>query len=690
MNSIAGPIRSVLEWITTEFSASLSDGRVWLSFAVALLFGTVCVFGGTWVARRVGLLYADAPLGETLGVGLGSGLLVLAALWAAAFSGGRSSFTPVAVAFAVAIAVGGRRQSSEVGTGPVMTTRSVLLGRCTLGSHRSLVRVVMAAAAFVLVVGLLYGVTMAPSPRGGVQPVEFMDEAYYSILGKLLALTGTESIYSPSGFDELPGLPTQTWYHWGELWLSAAVITVSGADSLLARHYVVLPVLLLAVAALSGTIVRRLTETSSRGAYLFGAAAALCLAPLPLLGPFEVPLPGPYFATWARSLIFGVTLYGLGTIAVLLGLYSLAANVSRERWWGPSIFSGAVIASILPAHIVLAMLALVGVGGVALVQLAQSLARREWPSVGARRREALTAAAAITTATILWGILMGHGFGGSGLSVNVEPFNEAWRTSMLLLSLGGGAFLAIPAAWYVSPRKEALTARVLAGTMTLVVVGAFAWGARLGDFNMFHVFFGGLAVFATPAAAVATWTLWHALRESGRARAASALLLAAVVQFELGAASVIPRLLHFGPNDYEPIPVSLLEAIRELPTDAKIAYACNPLEEVAFWDARLLSITAHTGRPVVPMCFQAAYFDMVHGLEPSPDIVSPLFMWAPQRALYPTSDAQPTAYDVTVFLKQHGIDYIYSDAAHPNTLVAHTLPVATTGDFEILYVPFDG
>jgi len=55
--------------------------------------------------RLVGLLERDAPAGETLGVGLGSGLLVLASWWAAVASGGRSSFTPVAVGFAIAVAL---------------------------------------------------------------------------------------------------------------------------------------------------------------------------------------------------------------------------------------------------------------------------------------------------------------------------------------------------------------------------------------------------------------------------------------------------------------------------------------------------------------------------------------------------------------------------------------------------------
>src|SRR3954452_1192372 len=87
----------------SELGITLADGPVWLSIGEGLLFGAVCLLFGVWVARFVGLLDADVPAGETLGVGLTSGLLVLASWWAAITSGGRSSFTPVAIGFAIAI-----------------------------------------------------------------------------------------------------------------------------------------------------------------------------------------------------------------------------------------------------------------------------------------------------------------------------------------------------------------------------------------------------------------------------------------------------------------------------------------------------------------------------------------------------------------------------------------------------------
>ena len=97
--------------LAAEFAITVSDGAVWLAIGQGLLFGGVCLLFGIWVARTVGLLERDAPAGETLGVGLASGLMVLAALWAGVWSGGRSSFTPVAVGFAIAIGLAVARRA---------------------------------------------------------------------------------------------------------------------------------------------------------------------------------------------------------------------------------------------------------------------------------------------------------------------------------------------------------------------------------------------------------------------------------------------------------------------------------------------------------------------------------------------------------------------------------------------------
>ena len=140
--------------------------------------------------------------------------------------------------------------------------------------------------------------------------------------------------------------------------------------------------------------------------------------------------------------------------------------------------------------------------------------------------------------------------------------------------------------------------------------GPLVWGARLGDFNTFHLFYGALAVFATPAAAVAVWSLWQRLRATGRrglAIAAGRLLRRpARVRAPLFG---IGRLAGCsGRDDHAPVPPTILAAIRNLPPDAKLAYACLPAEEAAFWDAQLLGLDAHTGRRVVPMCFESETF----------------------------------------------------------------------------------
>ena len=53
----------------------------------------------------------------------------------------------------------------------------------------------------------------------------------------------------------------------------------------------------------------------------------------------------------------------------------------------------------------------------------------------------------------------------------------------------------------------------------------------------------------------------------------------------------------------------------------------------------------------------------------------------------PTPRPGPSPAAVTAFLRAHGIDYIYADAAHPNTLAPDAEPVASSGGFELLRLP---
>lgn len=126
----------------------------------ALVFAGVCLVVGTWVARRVGLLERNAPAGETIGVGLASGLLVLAAWWAAFASGGRSSFTPVAVAFVVAIALTMIRAAPAAADADTSA-----VSRARTSNHRGLIVAVVAGCVFIAGVALLYGSTLTLSPR---------------------------------------------------------------------------------------------------------------------------------------------------------------------------------------------------------------------------------------------------------------------------------------------------------------------------------------------------------------------------------------------------------------------------------------------------------------------------------------------------------------------------------------------
>ena len=62
------------------------------------------------------------------------------------------------------------------------------------------------------------------------------------------------------------------------------------------------------------------------------------------------------------------------------------------------------------------------------------------------------------------------------------------------------------------------------------------------------------------------------------------------------------------------------------------------------------------------------------------------FAFAPQRSLYPTADAMPSAADVAEFLAAHGIRYVYQDAIHSGTLVPWAVEVFRDGDHRLLRV----
>jgi hypothetical protein len=670
--------------LATEAAITIANGNVWLAIGLALLLGGLCLVFGVLVAGRVGLPISEAPVGETLGVGLACGLMVVAAWWAAIRSGGQSSFTPVAIGFALAIGLAllqrVRRPVVPTPARDPVEAAAEVPAPARRSRRTGLLSAAIAGGLFVVVVALIYGSTMTLSPRDGLQPVEKTDVAFYAVLGRGLAATGTESASFTSGFAHLPGDTAQAWYHWGELWLQSAVIGLFGAAPLAARYLVVLPLLLLAAGALTGTLVRRVNGTASRAAYLFGFAVCLLLTPIPVIA-------GPFFSVWANGLIYGIAVFGLVAVAALFALYLVAVMGPLKPGWPLACFAGSAVAFILPAHIVIAMLAVVGVGAVWALRIGRSLLTdRRLPAISAVwQRTALVTAIALGS-TVAWGVLTGHGLGGGAPLARISPFNDSWRDTVAIVTLGAGMLLAIPLVWFLARRDARFVADLCLGTTALVVAGAIVWGWRLPAFNMFYFYFGGIAVFATPVAAVAVWWLLERWRAAGHRQWIVVAVVLCLLQLEVGLVLGVTRLQ--GRSEVaEPIPVAVLDAIAQLPADAKLAYACQEFEEISFVNSKLLGIDAHTDRRVVPMCFEADVNGPLLGATVDATIADPGFASAPQATLYPDSTARPSPAEVTAFLEAHGIDYIYADADHPNTLVPDAVPVASSAGFEILRLP---
>jgi hypothetical protein len=670
--------------LQSELAITIKSPDVWIAIGLALVLFLGCWSFGTWIARTVDILERDAPYAESLGVGLASGLLVLAAWWAAIWSGGRSSFTPVAVGFAIAIAVSvmarGRRSDRTAGTSSTVTAHRP----SGVGRPGSILLVGLASGAFLVLVALVYGATLAPSQRDGFQPIEHPDEALYAVLGRHLAATGIEATILPSGFSDLPDVPAQTWYHWGELWLASAVIKIFGTTPMAARYFIVLPIVLLAAAALTGTFVRRMTGSRSRYAYLFGFLACLFLAPIPLVA-------GPVLSAWAAGLLFGITLYGLAALSVLLGLYAVSVVGDGPPTWGLAIFAGTAAALILPAHIVIGVLALVGVAGAATVAILSKIIRSgSYPVVPSAWRRVYLAAWIATAATAAWAVLTGHGLAASPPLSTVLPFNATWRDTVGIMLVGAGMFLAIPVVWLLDRNQKPLRGHIYLGSMILVLVGAVVWGARIADFNMYYLLFGGIAVFATPLAAAATWSVLIRMRRSGHPAFGLVVVALFVAQLACGSMIALSRLRDYGPLGFGynlPVPVDLLAAIRGLPPDAKLAYSCRSRSEATFGEPQLLGLDAHTGRPMVPMCFISDTVGIDRGSTSSAATPSVDWASAPQGTLYPSSDARPDPDSVVAFLKTHGIQYIYVDPVHPNLLVADAAAIAAGGQAKILQIP---
>ena len=331
-----------LQSLATEFSITVGDATVWLSIGQALLFGAVCLVLGIGVARLVGLLEPHAPAGEALGVGLGSGLLVLASWWAAIVSGGRSVFTPVAVGFAVAVALALARwiRRPRPDAAPAIEppdSYGVAHAKRTEASRRPCLAFSAAACS------------SSPSPSCTARRCPPAPETRSSrsnswtrrstrSSAETLPTTGTETIYldirvlRPLESPDPDLVP-----------LGRDVAGIGGHHRLrLGRSRSPKPDRAARPAARRGRLDRDGRSTIWRTprlgrAYAFGFIACLVLAPIPLI-------PGRFFTNWAVGLVFGITLYGLAAVAVLLALYSLTVLGVGEPTWALAVFVGSSIA----------------------------------------------------------------------------------------------------------------------------------------------------------------------------------------------------------------------------------------------------------------------------------------------------------------------------------------------------------
>ena len=512
--------------------AAIGDVGVWTSIAIALLAVPVLTVIGIPIAQRTNLLdtATDGDAATTFSVGLSVGLIVVVAVWATLASGLRSVYVPVAAWLLLAIALGSGRVSVR------------------LKFDRRALRAGAAVAAFIVAISLLYATTIAPSPRDGEQPVGFFDAGFYSALGADLAGGGAESVYGPGAVDEMgASAPPQTWYHWGELWLAALVIDVAAISPMDARHLVVLPILVLAAVTLAGALVRRVVSPRSTEFFLIGAACMLFLAPIPLIRD-------PDIEWFARSLVFGVTQYGLAVVVMLLGMHLLISGRFQPTTSAALVGAG-LSSALIASHVGLAVVAGVGVLSAAIVM---TLADRH-PTDLAREwlRPALILVASVLT-TLAWGYATGHDLGGLGAMQGIGAFDAAWGRSLIGTLIGAGVVLIVPLVWLWAARGPDATRATVIGAVIATAAAAVAWGALVSDLNTFHLFFGAVLTILTPIAIVAGLSLLARARRERRVLASTLLLAAILGQATVGAVQAGVVLRALAPADGGSTPVEAM------------------------------------------------------------------------------------------------------------------------------------
>src|SRR5690349_1625050 len=141
--------------IIADLAATSGDPSVWLALALTLVFGAIATSIGLVVGRRTGMIEPSDPIADQLGVGAALGLIACATAYATVRSSGRTAYVPTAAFLAIAVVVG--------------------RGRIAIGRPRPRwLPLGIAAGVLVASTALLYGVTVAPSPRDGLQPITFM------------------------------------------------------------------------------------------------------------------------------------------------------------------------------------------------------------------------------------------------------------------------------------------------------------------------------------------------------------------------------------------------------------------------------------------------------------------------------------------------------------------------------------
>jgi len=461
--------------------------------------------------------------------------------------------------------------------------------------------------------------------------------------------------------------------------LAAVALEVPGMTAMHALHHVALPLLVLAACALSGALTARLAGgRSRREAYFLGVLAMLTLAPVPLIA-------GDHFDWWARPIGFTITQYGLAFVVASLGML-IAISWPAQRTMARLCLVAAVAGAMVASHILVAAAAAIGLA-VSAIAYAMSTDRSHAQAWLRHARAPALASLAGAAATIAWGWISGYGVGGNSQVQGVVSFDTVWLRAVVLVVLGGGVLIIGILSGLKSRRANPALWALSAGAVVAVVAGTVVWGLRLADFNAFHVFYGPISVLITPIAAAGFVTAMMVARRTQRRRVATLLLVFLLVQGGIGAGATVQRLYEFGPGHYDPMPTDAIAFIRDLPKEAKLGYACAQVEEVAVWDARLISITAHTGRKVVPLCFQADIFGAQLGQPVDPSVPGPFFALAPQRLVWPSSPASPTSAQIEAFMDAWGIAFILADSTHPNSLVPDAEPVFRSGNVTIYQLP---